>query len=420
MNSRIIVPLILALGVTAGAAKAADWPQWRGPHRNGVSQETGLLKEWPAEGPKLAWQVQDLGSGYGTPVVVGSRLYVISNQGPENELLQALEVATGKLAWSARLGKVGNPDQQPAYPGSRTTPTVDGSTIYALGSDGDLVNLETKTGKIRWMRSLRRDFGGQPGVWAYSESPLVDGEALIVTPGGKDATVVALNKKDGSVLWKYASPLAEQAAYSSVQTATIGGVKQYIQFLQKGVVGLDAKSGKQLWRDDRTAVNSPANIPMPVVHENIVYSATGRGGGGAVRLKVNGGAFEPEPLYFAQRMPNSIGGTVRIGDHLYGTTGAGMMCVELATGQVKWQERGIGAASVLLADGRLYLHGESGQVALVEPSPEGYREKGRFSPPNLPERGRGVLAWAYPVVANGRLYVRDLGSLWCYEIKSGQ
>lgn len=407
--------LVIASAV-AGAALAADWPQWRGPDRTGISKETGLLPEWPAEGPKLLWSIKDAGSGYGTPAIAGGKLFLISNQG-ETESLFARDAASGKVLWTVGLGKVGNPDQQPSYPGSRSTPTVDGALLYALGSDGDLKCVETASGKVRWSKSLRADFGGQPGVWAYSESPLVDGDAVVVTPGGPQATLVALNKRTGDVIWKSAVPGGDQAAYASVIIVNEGGVKQYVQFLQKGLVGVDAKTGKFLWRYDRTAMNSPANIPTPVAGDGYVYSASGRGGGALVRLKNENGVVTPEQVYYSNRLPTAIGGAVRIGDYLYGTATAGLLCVHWTTGEVKWQERGIGAASLAYADGRLYLHGENGQVALVEPTPEGYREKGKFTPPELPERPRGAMAWAYPVIANGKLYIRDQGSLWCFDVK---
>jgi glucose dehydrogenase len=216
-------------------ARAADWPQWRGPQRNGISAETGLLAEWPKEGPKLVWQVKDIDSGYSTPAVVGDRLYLLSNEGMDNEFMQALDAKDGKRVWSQRIGKVGNPDQQPNYPAARSTPTVDGEWVYAFGSDGDLACLERATGKVRWQKNVRKDYGGQPGTWAYSESPLVDGEAVLCTPGGPDATLVALNKNTGELIWKCAVPGGEQAAYTSALVIEAGGVRQCIQMLQKGL-----------------------------------------------------------------------------------------------------------------------------------------------------------------------------------------
>jgi outer membrane protein assembly factor BamB len=413
-------PWLLLVPVTAAgfalAAGAADWPQWRGPERNGISQETGLLKEWPKEGPKLLWQVKDIGSGYSTPAVVGDRLYLLSNRGLDDEFVEALEVKDGQKAWSTRLGKVGNPDQQPSYPAARSTPTVDGDVLYAISSDGDLACLETATGKPRWQKSLRTDFGGRPGRWAYAESPLIDGDVLACTPGGKEATLVALDKKTGDVRWKCAVPGGDEAAYASVIVVEAGGVKQYVQFLQNGVVGVDAKTGKFLWRYDKTAQKSPANIPTPVAHEGSVYSATGLGGAGLVKLEVKGESVAAEPVYLTPKLPTSIGGAVQLGEYLYGTNTGGLVCAEFATGKVKWQDRCVGPGAVCCADGCLYVHGENGEAALVEATPDAYHEKGRFTPPGQPNRGQSK-AWAYPVVANGRLYLRDLGVLWCYDVK---
>jgi outer membrane protein assembly factor BamB len=411
----VFVPPWLALTCTLTAC-ADDWPQWRGPGRDGISRETGLLKEWPAAGPKLLWQAKEIGGGYSTPAIVRDRIYVLGNEGMDNEFVQALAVADGKKIWSATLGKVG-PNEGPQYPAARSTPTVDGDVLYALGSDGNLASVETAGGKVRWSKNLRTDFGGKPGKWAYSESPLVDGDALVCTPGGGEATMVALNKKTGEVIWKAAVPGGDPAAYASVIIADIGGVKQYVQFLEKGLVGVDAKTGKFLWRYEQTAKGSPANIPTPVADKDYIYSGTGRAGGGLVKIKASGEAFEAEQITFTPKLPTSIGGAVKIGEHLYGTTAQALLCAEFRTGSLKWEDRAIGAASLLHADGRLYLHGENGQVALVEPSPEGYREKGRFTPPEGPDRGRSK-AWAYPALANGRLYIRDLTSLWCYDIKA--
>ena len=400
-------------------ARAAEWPQWRGPQRNGISAETGLLAEWPKEGPKLVWQVKDIDSGYSTPSVVGDRLYLLSNQGLDNEFVQALDAKGGKRIWSQRSGKVGNPDQQPNYPAARSTPTVDGEWVYAFGSDGDLACLERATGKVRWHANVRKDYGGQPGIWAYSESPLVDGEAVICTPGGPDATMLALNKNTGELIWKCAVAGGEQAAYTSALVIEVGGVRQYVQMLQKGLVGVEAKTGKLLWRYDRTAKGSPAVIPTPVVDGDFIYSAAGRSGGGGVRLKVNGGTFETEQLYFSPKLPTSVGGALKVGEYLYGTSAGALLCLEFKTGNVKWDDRSIGAAALCYADGRLYLHGENGEVALLEATPEAYREKGRFKPVDQPDRGSSK-AWAYPIIADGRLYIRDLGTLWCYDVKAGK
>jgi len=408
---------VAVVGILVGsAALAADWPQWRGPQRNSVSQEKGLLKQWPKDGPKLLWTIKDAGGGYSTPSVVGERFYLLGSTGNEDDFVQARKVADGALAWSVRIGKVGNPEQKPAYPGARSTPTVEGDVLYALGSDGDLVCLETSGGKVRWKKNLRADFGGKPGSWAYAESPLIDGDKLIVTPGGADATIVALKKSSGEVIWKSAVPGGDNAGYASVIAIEAAGKKQYVQFLEKGVVGVEADTGKFLWRYEHSAKGSPANIPTPVHHNGLVYTATNMGGAGLVKLTAKDDGVKAEEVYFEKKLPSAIGGSIVVGDCLYGTTGSVMMCVDFATGKEKWTDRSVGAGSLLLADGMFYVHGEKGEVALVEATPEGYHEKGRFSPPDAPNFGQ-TKAWAYPVVANGRLYVRDANVVWCYDVR---
>jgi len=420
MKKARLFGLVAVLGMLS-LSQAADWLQWRGARRTGNSQETGLMKEWPKGGPKLLWQLKSIGEGYGAPAVAGGRIYLLSNRGMDNEFVEALSVRDGKQVWATRLGKVGNPDQKPPFPKARSTPTLDGRLLYALSSDGDLACLQAATGKPLWRKSLRQDFDGKPGIWAYAESPLVDGNRVVVTPGGSGATLVALDKKTGATVWKSAVPGGDPAGYSSVVLMESGGRKQYVQFLEKGLVGVDAGTGQFLWRYTGM-VGSPANIPTPVVRDNYVYNANPRRVAGAlVRVNPSPDGAMAEEVYLARGLPNDIGGQVLVGEYLYGTNAeGGLMAAEFATGKVRWKAEGIGSGSILCADGRLYIHGENGDVALVEATPEGYREKGRFSPPDQPQHTGGPMekAWAYPVVANGRLYIRDLGTLWCYSIKA--
>ena len=408
----------LGLGCASLTIHALDWPQWRGPNRDGISQEKGLLKEWPKEGPKLLWKFEEAGSGYSTPAVVGDRVYLLGNEGLENESVRAISAKDGKQLWATRLGKVGNPAQRPSFPAARSTPTVEGDLLYALGSDGDLACLETATGKMRWQKNLRSDFHGQPGQWAYSESPLIDGDTLVCTPGGSEATLVALNKKTGEVIWKCAQPEGDEAAYASAIVTESGGTRQYVQLLQKGLVGVEAKTGRPLWRYAKAVSRYGANIPTPVTSDGIVYVGSAGTGGGAVKLKAKEGGIEAEQIYFESKFPAAIGGTVKVGDFLYGTTAQAMLCLEFATGKLKWEERVPAAASLCYADGRLYLHGENGEVALVEATPEAYRESGRFTPAGGPKRSQPMeKAWAFPVISGGKLLVRDHTSLWCYAIQ---
>lgn len=416
----LILSAVVCLCVIS--VSAADWPQWRGPERSGVSNEKGLLKQWPAGGPKLLWQVNDLGDGYSTPVVVGSRIYLMSNHGMDNEFVQALSVENGKAIWTTRVGNVGNPNQNPPYPKARSTPTVDGNFLYALGSDGDLACLEAKSGKVRWSKNLRKEFGGQPGEWAYAESPLVDGDVVVVTPGGPQATIVAVNKKTGALIWKSAVPGGDAAGYASAIVVQAAGRKQYVQFLSKGLVGVDAKTGQFLWRYADVA-KGPAQYFTPVARGEYVYGGALGIGGGLVQLKANGSGVVAEQIYFARGLPNGLGGAVVVGNHLYGTEIANgeFVAIEFATGKIKWKAESIGRVSTAAADGFLYLHGLNGDVALAEASPEGYRERGRFTPPAQPKHKQiGTYpeqAFAHPVIANGRLYIRDLGTMWAYDIK---
>ena len=416
---------LIVVALTSSAhltVSAADWPQWRGPDRSGTSKETGLLKQWPAGGPKLVWQVNDLGDGYSTPAIVGNRIYVMSNEGMENEFVQARSTQDGKVIWTTRVGNVGNPNQNPPYAKARSTPTVDGNFIYALGSDGDIACLELKSGKLRWSKNIRKEFGGKPGEWAYAESPLVDGDLVVVTPGGTEATMVALNKKTGALVWKSAIPESDAAGYASAVVVNGGGRKQYVQLLPKGIVGVDAKTGQFLWRY-KEAAKGPAQYFTPVTRGDYVYGGALGVGGAMVRLKADGNGVAAEQVYFERGLPNGIGGAALVGDHIYGTeAGQGLVAAEFTTGKLLWKQNNFGWASVASADGLLFAHFMNGDMALVEATPEAFREKGRFSPPNQPKKKQvgqfPEAAFAYPVIANGRLYIRDLGTLWAYDIKA--
>ncbi len=418
MIARALLRVCLVFGSFSTTARAADWPQWRGPQRTGISTETGLLKDWPKAGPTLLWQLNDLGDGYGTPAVAGGRVYLISNRGMEEEFVLALSTKDGKTLWTTRLGNVGNPNQQPPYPMARSTPTIEGDFLYAFSSDGDVVCLRRSDGKMVWQKNVRREFGGVPGTWAYAESPLIDGEVLVVTPGGSEATLLALNKKSGAVIWKSAVPGGDRAAYSSVIVIEAAGRKQYVQFLDKGLIGVDAKNGQFLWRYTQTS-GGPANIATPVARGQYVYSTNSRRfGGGLVQLNASGEGIAAEQVYFERDVPNTLGGQVLLGDTLYGTNQEGPVAAEFLTGKILWRDKGLGPGSVFYADGRLYFHGENGDVLLVEATPNTYVEKGRFTPAGPPKRKDArERAWSYPVVADGRLYIRDLGQLWVYDVK---
>jgi outer membrane protein assembly factor BamB len=393
-----------------GATATGEWPQWRGPDRNNVSRETGLLASWPADGPKLLWKAQGLGGGYGSLAVAGGRIFGMGYRG-DDEILWAREAGTGKEAWTARIAtadrKVGVGD------GTRSTPSVDGDRVYGLGVEGDLVCLSAADGKLRWQKNLVKDFGGGKPGFGYCESVLVDGDRVVATPGGKDATLVALNKLTGEPVWKAQVPEGDAAQYASAIAADVNGQREYIQFLSRGVVGVSAKDGKFLWRYDKPA-NGSANCSTPIFHDNQVFAASSYGkGGGLAKLAANGDAITATEVYFTRQMKNHHGGMVLVNGYLYGFDEAILTCLNFETGQVAWDNRSVGKGSVLYADGRLYVLGEGGTMGLIEASPSGYVEKGRFT---LPDRS-GKNLWAHPVIAGGRLYLRDQDTLLCYDIR---
>ncbi|MBC7805677.1 MAG: PQQ-like beta-propeller repeat protein [Akkermansiaceae bacterium] len=394
-------------------AVADDWTQWRGPGRTGVSREVGMLKTWPEGGPKLLWSAKDLGEGHSAPSVAKGRIFGMGVRG-EKETVWALDEKTGKEVWSTPIaGTITLEGRQGGY-GSRATPTVDGTYVYSLGVGGELVCLESATGKLVWKKNLVSDFGGAVPRWGYSESPLVDGENVIATPGGSTATMVALNKKTGAVAWKSADPQGSTVAYSSAIAADVSGQRQYIQFLTGGVVGLRATDGKQAWHFAAPASRGGINCSTPIFDKGYVFAAAAYGhGGGLAQLTTDAGLMAVKEVYFTKQMQNHHGGMVLVGDYLYGFDNSTLTCLEFKTGKVMWAERSVGKGSVMAADGLLYCRSERGPVALVEANPKEYVEKARFE---QPERSNEP-SWAYPVISDGKLYLRDQGVLLCYAVK---
>ena len=418
----------VALAADSGSSQPGDWPQFHGPNRDAICTETGLLKEWPEGGPKLLWQIKGLGEGFGTVSIAGGRIFTSGDRtppggGPAAQYVIALDLGSRKELWATRLGPVYTEDK----PGARCTPTVDGDLLYAIGTDGDLACLETATGKPRWKKNFARDFGGKMmSPWRFSESPLVDGQKLVCTPGGKDATIVALDKQTGELIWKSAVPNIgprgkDGAGYSSIIVHEIDGVRQYIQIIGRGAVGVDAQTGKFLWGYNRIA-NNIANITSPVARGNYVFVTTSYKTGSAL-LKVtrNGDTFKAEEVYFLtpKEFENHHGGVVLVGDYIYGGDGQNNgtpICLEFMTGKIAWKPKapGQGSAAVLYADGNLYFRYQNGLVALVEATPEAFRLKGTFR--TAVKLGE---SWPHLVIHQRKLYVRDQDVLMCYDVAAG-
>jgi outer membrane protein assembly factor BamB len=391
---------------------AGDWPQWRGPSRDGISRETGLLSSWPKDGPKVAWKSTGLGEGYSGFSVSQGRIFT-QGQRPGQEYVIALDTSTGKEIWetvtTSHVYEEGHGD------GPRGTPTIDGDRLYAEAADGTLVCLEAATGKKIWSVNFVENFGGHIPHWGYSESPLVDGNNLIVTPGGSQATVAALDKATGKAVWKSAQ--GDGAAYSSPIEAQTGDVRQFIVFTARGVMGVRASNGDFLWRYNKVA-NTTANIATPIYQAPFVFASSDYGTGCALlKLTAEGGGkdgrVKATEVYFNKDMRNHYSTSVLVRDTVYGYSSSILTAMNLATGEVAWRDRSVGKGSVTLADGKLYLLGEDGVVGLAEATPEGYKEISRFSI----DKGSWP-TWSPLVIANGRMYLREQDNLYCFDIKA--
>jgi outer membrane protein assembly factor BamB len=396
------------IAVTAVAcwasALAADWPQWRGPNRDGISAETGLLDSWPAGGPRLVWKIQGLGEGYSSFAVVGDRLYTQGQQGNQ-EFVVAFDTTTGKELWKTAGGRCFNESRGH---GPRGTPTTDATRLYALAADGTLLCLDTATGKRIWGMNIVEKFGGHVPTWGISESPLVDGDRVIVTPGGPDASVVALDKDTAKVLWQSQN---DPAGYSSPMTIDGATTRIVVVFTARGVIGLDLKTGELQWRYDKVA-NRTANIATPIVHDDYVFLSSDYGTGCAL-LKLTPGArgVSASEVYFNREMRNHYSTSVLVGDYVYGFSSGILAAMKFLTGEVAWRDRSVGKGSVTYAEGRLYVLSEDGVMGLIDATPHEYRERSRF------EIHRGSYpTWTPPVIANGKLYVREQDNLYCYNI----
>jgi len=407
-------------GDTAIPASSSEpsWSQWRGPNREGISYESGLLTSWPESGPPVAWQSSGLGGGYSSVAIADGRIITLGKFGGETRMV-AVSLADGSKLWDAPVGGGDAPN---------CTPTIDGDLVYGLSHGGDLVCVETATGKEVWRKSFPGDFAGKMmSVWGYSESPLVDGERLIVTPGANDAALAALDKRTGQLIWKSALPPNpgqagnDGAAYSSIVISQAAGVKQYVQLVGRGVIGVEAETGRFLWGYNRVA-NSTANVPTPIVSGDFVFCSSGYDDGGSALLRLVGARGQvvmQEVWYKTNReLQNHHGGMILVGDHVYmghGHNNGFPVCFDLKTGRDVWRPGrgpGSGSAAVVCADGHLYFRYESGKMALIEATPTQYSLKGSFD--IAINNGK---SWSHPVVFDGRLYLRDQDEMICYDIR---
>ncbi len=420
--SRFAPGIFLLTVVCATASFAADWPTFRGSDRTAVSKETGLLQEWPAEGPARVWEAKGAGRGYSSLAIAGGRIYTLgdgSSADDKDEALRCFNEANGELVWKTKTGPAWN-SGQPNWQSSRGTPTVDGELVYVVTPHGELVCCDSITGQERWRKDFKQEFEGKKGDgWGYSESVLIEGDQLICTPGGEKTTMAALNKLTGEVKWKMVREGDRGAGHASVVISEIGGTRVYVQSTASGPIGVRASDGVLLWQ--YAVEKTTAIIPTPQVRDDLVFFVAGYKRGGALLKQVpeGDGKVKIEEIYPVKpELANKHGGVVIVGDYVYGDSDDKGIpyCAELLTGTVKWAKRGSGgnSASLVAADGRLYVRFANGIMALAKASPEDYVEVGSFKVPGSGERP----SWSHPVIANGKLYLREQDIINCYDIKA--
>jgi outer membrane protein assembly factor BamB len=408
----VLLPLLVPT-----SAFAADWPQYGGPDRNGISKETGLLRQWPTDGPPLLWKVIELGAGYSPVSVVGTRLYTLAYRGDE-EYVVALDRGTGKEIWATSLG-VARENQAMVFLRQRQ-PLVDSERLYAFSTHGHLVCLDVDQGQELWRVKYLEDFQGRPSPFGWTDYPLVDGDSLICTPGGKEAFHVALDKHTGKIRWKSALPAGLSPSHSPMVIAEVGGLRHYVQNLGGGHVGIAAKDGKLLWQYKKVS-SGTANMATPSVHGDQVFVTSGFNSGSALlQLVPENDLLAVKELYHTRDFQSCYGGIVALGGNVYAghspTFSIAMpTCIDRKAGKVLWQQKGPGqgAVATVAAEDRLYLRFADGLIALAEASPDGFKELGQFRPPH---RSKSPV-WSVPVIAHGRLFVRDQQALLCYDLR---
>ena len=383
----------------------AEWFQWRGPDRDGISQETGLLQDWPKAGPPQLWRSGGAGSGYSSFSASGGRLYTLGAR-DNNEYVMAFDRATGKKLWEHLNGRRYENDRGD---GPRSTPTIDGDRLYVLGGSGDLTGLELASGKRIWSINLTQKFGGRNPYWGYSESPLIVGDRILVNAGGPKASIVAVAKADGVTLWQNHN---DEAGYSSPMLMRTGSLNQVIFFTGARTLAVDPRDGRLLWSYNKVA-NGTANIATPIVRGTRVFLSSDYGTGAALLdIRAAGTFASANEVYFTRDMRNHHASSVLIEDHVYGFSSSILTALRFDTGAMVWRDRSVGKGSLIFADRRLYLYSEDGVVGLAEASPAGYREHGRL---RLAQQS-GLPTWSHPIISGGVLIIRDQDTIYAYDV----
>ncbi|TWU33368.1 PQQ-binding-like beta-propeller repeat protein [Novipirellula artificiosorum] len=423
-----VLAFSFAYASLCNVVEAEDWLQWRGQDRANHSPETGLFEAWPEDGPELAWMAEGLGSGYANVSVAGNRIYT-SGDLEDSQSVIAVDATDGSILWKTAITES---VPKHGYPGSRTTPTIDDNRLYMVSSDGKIVCLDVSNGDKIWSRDFSDWNGKMMSGWGFSESPLVDGNKVICTPGGDKGMVVALDKTTGEEIWvctmsdptpeNDGKPLKEGAGYSSPIITNGGGVKQYVQLVGRGLIGIRAEDGKLLWQYNRVA-NDTANVPTAVIDGEYVFTSTGYNTGSALLKLVAAGTndVDVEEVYWltGRTLQNKHGGMTLIDGYIYCGHGNGQgmpTCVDMATGEITWgpeRAKGKGEASLIHADGHILYRREDGTIMLTKVNPEELEIVSVFEPAY--QEGK---SWAHPVIADGKLYLREQDKLMCYKLKA--
>jgi len=389
--------------ISLAAAADSEWPGWLGPNRDGKSPDTGLLKQWPDGGPKLLWKVEDIGVGFSSVAVADNKVFITGDKDGKLKII-ALDLA-GKVLWETDHGNGrGGPD------GSRASPVIDNGNLYLLGGDGLVGCYRVEDGHKKWSREAK-EFGGSPGGWGYAESVLIYKNMAIFKPGGKNC-IVALDKANGKTIWR-SSGFDAGPEYGSCIAVTFEGQPMIVTGTNRGIIGVDAASGKLLWSNDWSAGNT-ANCPTPAYADGYVFWANGYGKGGiCLKFKREGGKTIADVAWTTEDMDCHHGGYVILDGYIYGNHGGEWNCLDLKTGKKQWSEKALGKGSLCFADGMLYLFSEdSGQAGLATCSPGGMELKGKVK-----VKGNGP-SWAHPVVVGGHFYLRYDTNLYCFDVKN--
>jgi len=400
--------IILAASCGAIPTLAADWQQWRGPNRDGLSSEKGWQSSWPAEGPKRLWE-NPVGIGYSSMSVSGGKVFTMGNTN-DVDVVSAFDAETGKPLWKHAYPCAAKDPN--GFLGTRSTPTVDGDRLYTVSRHGHFFCLEAKTGKILWSKNIVKDLGGREPMhgggknegWGFSGSPLIEGPLVLVEAGGEGCSVVALNKSTGDLVWKNGN---DGAGYASLMALDVDGQRCVMQFAVEDLILRQMKDGAELWRHSwKTSYG--VNAATPVIHDHQVFISSGYGFGCALgKFSLKG--FEE--VWRNKNMKNHVNSCVLVGDYLYGFDENDLKCLDWKTGDVKWANKNYGKGSLVCADGKLILFGQGGKLGVAEATPSGFKELSAF------QALTGQNTWAHPVLANGRLFARNLDTLAAFDIK---